>query len=66
MFIPYDYNKIDGHYVPKVIVFRDANKGAMIKGKFVNEQTVVTISDVSFANLPDSTFSKTFLQQVSQ
>jgi hypothetical protein len=44
----------------------DALRGAMINGAFVNEKTLVTISSPSFKKLPDSYFSKTFLETVNR
>jgi hypothetical protein len=44
----------------------DALRGATINGRFVNEETQITISQPSFEKVPDSVFSKTFLEQVNK
>jgi hypothetical protein len=53
-------------YVPKKILFRDALRGAQVNGKFVNEETQITITKPSFTKLPDSVFSKAFLETVNK
>jgi len=57
---------IDGRYVPKQILFVDALQGVIIKGKFINEKTQISISRPSFSKLADSIFSKTFLETVNK
>ena len=61
-----DYYMIDGRYVPKQILFVDALQGVIIKGKFINEKTQISISRPSFGKLADSIFSKTFLETVNK
>jgi outer membrane lipoprotein-sorting protein len=61
-----EYVTINGRYVPKRILFVDALRGATISGRFVNEETQITISQPSFEKVPDSVFSKTFLEQVNK
>jgi outer membrane lipoprotein-sorting protein len=61
-----DYVQVGGRYVPTRILFVDALRGATINGAFVNEETQITISKPSFEKVPDSVFSKTFLEQVNR
>ena len=61
-----DYYQIGRRYVPKQLLFVDALRGAVIRGTFVNEKTQITISKPSFARVPDSVFSKTFLENVNE
>jgi hypothetical protein len=61
-----DYYQIGDKYVPKRILFVDALRGALIDGKFVNEKTQITINNPSFEGIPNSVFSKTFLESVNQ
>jgi outer membrane lipoprotein-sorting protein len=60
-----EYWRVGSRYVPKQILFVDALRGAAINGVFVNERTQITISQPSFKKIPDSTFSKTFLETVN-
>jgi hypothetical protein len=61
-----DYHNIGGRFVPKQILFVDALRGAVINGTFVNEKTQISISRPNFNKVADSTFSKAFLELVSQ
>jgi outer membrane lipoprotein-sorting protein len=61
-----DYQKIGNRFVPKMILFEETLKGAMIDGKFVHERTRITINKPSFVPVPDSTYSKTFLESVGK
>jgi outer membrane lipoprotein-sorting protein len=61
-----DYHKIGNRYIPKQILFVDALRGARINGKFVNEKTQITINAPTFTRVPDSTYSKTFLENVNR
>ncbi|MHC6203130.1 outer membrane lipoprotein-sorting protein [Breznakiellaceae bacterium SP9] len=61
-----DYYQIGNRYVPKQILFEDALRGATIKGTFVKEKTLITISKPSFSKVADSVFSKTFLESVNR
>jgi outer membrane lipoprotein-sorting protein len=61
-----DYHRIGNRSVPKRILYEETLKGAMIGGKFVNERTQITINKPSFAKVPDSTYSKTFLESVNK
>ncbi|MDR0640963.1 MAG: outer membrane lipoprotein-sorting protein [Treponema sp.] len=61
-----DYHRIGSRFVPKRVLFEETLKGAVIDGKFVNERTQITINKPSFAKVPDSTYSKTFLESVNR
>jgi hypothetical protein len=61
-----DYHQIGSRFVPRRILFVDALRGAVINGEFVNEKTQITISKPSFEKVPDSVYSKTFLETVNR
>lgn len=61
-----DYYQIGQRFVPKQILFVDALRGATINGKFTSEKTQISINKPSFNKIPDSVFSKTFLETVNQ
>jgi outer membrane lipoprotein-sorting protein len=59
-----DYYKIDSRFVPKGILIVDELRGASVNGKFIKEQTQITIKNPSFKKLDNSYFSKAFLENV--
>ncbi|MDR2097489.1 MAG: outer membrane lipoprotein-sorting protein [Spirochaetaceae bacterium] len=61
-----DYYKIGERYVPKAILLVDALRGATVDGVFVNEKTQISISKPSFAPVPGSVFSKTYLEKAAR
>jgi outer membrane lipoprotein-sorting protein len=61
-----DYHQIGGRFVPKQILFEETLRGAVIDGKLINERTQITINKPSFTKIPDSTYSKTFLESVNK
>ncbi|MDR2768484.1 MAG: outer membrane lipoprotein-sorting protein [Treponema sp.] len=61
-----DYYRIGARFVPKQILIVDALRGAMVNGVFVNERTQITINKPLFNKVPDSYFSKTFLESVNR
>jgi len=61
-----DYYKVGSYFVPKRILFIDALRGAKVKGKFKNEKTQITITKPGFKKLPDSVFSKSFLESMNR
>jgi outer membrane lipoprotein-sorting protein len=61
-----DYYLIGQRFVPKSILFVDELRGAVINGNFVKEKTQITISKSSFERLPDSRFSKQYLETVNK
>ncbi len=60
------YQKTGRYFVPEKIVIMDNLKGARVNGTFVHERTLIEISQVSLEDLPESVFSKTFLENVGQ
>ena len=60
------YYNIKGTYVPKVFIFEDQLRGANINGQFHKERTLVEIARPSFEALPNSVFSKSFLESVNR
>jgi hypothetical protein len=61
-----DYHAVQGRFVPKAILLTDELRGATINGAFVKERTQITIGKPAFGKLPDSTFSKSFLEQANK
>ena len=60
------YQQIGGRYIPSTVVIVDELRGAVINGKFVKERTTYTISRPSLQRLPDATFTKTWLEKLSE
>ena len=61
-----EYQQVGGRSVPRTVYIIDMLEGAVIDGQFVSERTVLSINRPSLAPLPDSVFSKTFLENASQ
>ncbi|MCL2092952.1 MAG: outer membrane lipoprotein-sorting protein [Treponema sp.] len=61
-----EYQNINGYYVPRGILMVDELRGAVVGGVFVRERTQITINRPSFTGVPDSVFSKTYLETVSR
>jgi outer membrane lipoprotein-sorting protein len=61
-----DYYQLGDRFVPRRVLFEEALKGAAVDGKFLHERTQITINRPSFAKVPDSTYSKTFLESVNR
>lgn len=61
-----DYQTRNGLYIPRRILFVDHLAGTTVDGKFVSEKTQINIDKVSVELLPNSVFSKTFLENVSR
>lgn len=61
-----DYQTKNGLYIPRRVLFVDHLAGTTVDGKFVNEKTQINIDKVSLELLPNSVFSKTFLENVNQ
>ena len=61
-----EYQKLGSKQIPKQIYIIDHLAGARVDGEFVNERTIVTIRKPSFADVPDSVFSKAFLERMSR
>ncbi len=61
-----DYQLTGNKYVPVRILFIDNLAGAIIGGKFVHEKTQITIAGPSLKSVPNSVFSKTFLENIGR
>lgn len=61
-----EYRRVDGTQVPRQIYLIDMLEGAHIDGEFVNERTVITVTEPSFEPVPDSVFSKAFLERMAR
>ncbi|HET7838700.1 MAG TPA: outer membrane lipoprotein-sorting protein [Rectinemataceae bacterium] len=59
------YQVVGNRYVPQTVVILDELRGAMINGVFVKERTTYTITRPSMQSLPDATFSKAWLEKLS-
>jgi outer membrane lipoprotein-sorting protein len=60
------YLEIGGRFYPQLVVIVDELRGAVINGKFEKERTTYTISRPSMQSLPDATFTKTWLEKLSE
>jgi hypothetical protein len=60
------YQQIGNRYIPSMVVIVDELRGATINGAFVKERTTYTISRPSLQRLPDATFTKTWLEKLSE
>ena len=60
------YQQIGTRYIPQTVIILDELRGAMINGTFVRERTTYTISRPSLQRLPDATFTKTWLEKLSE
>jgi hypothetical protein len=57
------YQQVGTRYIPLTITIVDALRGAMVKGKFQNETTEISLSKPSLAPLPDALFTKAYLEK---
>jgi len=60
------YQRVGDRYVPDTVVILDELRGAMINGTFVKERTTYTIARPSLQRLPDATFTKAWLENLSE
>lgn len=60
------YQKVGTRYFPRKMLIVENLSGTLVAGTFVNERTQVTIEKPSLRRLPDSVFSKSFLESVSR
>lgn len=61
-----EYQRLGSKMIPKKIYMIEVLEGAYIDGEFVNERTIVTVTQPSFKPVPDSVFSKAFLERMSR
>ena len=60
------YQQVGSRFVPQTVVILDELRGAMINGTFVKERTTYTIARPSLQPLPDATFTKAWLENLSE
>jgi len=60
------YQQVGTRFVPQTVVIQDELRGATINGAFEKEKTTYTISRPSLQPLPDATFTKAWLEHVSE
>jgi outer membrane lipoprotein-sorting protein len=60
------YQLVGNRYVPQIVVILEELRGATINGVFVKEKTTYTISRPSLQRLPDATFTKSWLEHLSE
>ena len=60
------YQRVGNRYVPETVVILDELRGTTINGAFVKERTTYTISRPSLQKLPDATFTKAWLENLSE
>jgi hypothetical protein len=60
------YQRIGGRFVPVTLIIVDQLKGRKVDGNFVGDRTQITISKPSLAKLPDTLFTKSYLEKVSK
>ena len=61
-----NYLEIGGRYYPSLVVIVDELRGATINGVFQHERTTYTVTRPSLQRLPDATFTKTWLEKLSE
>lgn len=60
------YQQVGDRYVPQTVVILDELRGAKVNGVFVKERTTYTIERPSLQALPDATFTKAWLENLSE
>ncbi|HTZ52945.1 MAG TPA: outer membrane lipoprotein-sorting protein [Spirochaetia bacterium] len=60
------YQQVGTRYVPQTVVILDELRGAKVNGAFVKEKTTYTIERPSLQPLPDATFTKAWLENLSE
>jgi outer membrane lipoprotein-sorting protein len=60
------YLKIENRFYPTLVVIVDELRGAVVNGKFEKERTTYTVTRPSLQKLPDATFTKTWLEKLSE
>ncbi len=61
-----EYQRLGDKQIPRQIYLIDMLEGARIDGEFVNERTIITVQEPSFEAVPDSVFSKAFLERMAR
>ena len=60
------YQQVGDRFVPESVIIQDELRGATINGTFVKERTTYTIVRPSLQRLPDATFTKAWLENLSE
>ena len=60
------YQQVGDRFVPQTVVIQDELRGAKINGVFQKERTTYTIDRPSLQRLPDATFTKAWLENLSE
>lgn len=60
------YQKVGERWVPATIVIQDMLKSARVAGKVEYETTTISVSRPSLAPLPDSVYTKEYLERVTR
>lgn len=60
------YHNLTDKYFPKTLLYVDHLKGSVVNGVFKNERTQITIDKISLKDLPDSVFSKPFIENLNK
>lgn len=60
------YQKVGDRYVAASVTIVDNLRGATVGGKFVNESTKIVMAKPSLARLPDSVFTKSWLESMGR
>jgi hypothetical protein len=58
------WQMVGKHFAPVQILISDKLKGKTINGKFVSEETTITITQPSLARVDNKVYSKEFLETV--
>ncbi|MFP4644594.1 MAG: outer membrane lipoprotein-sorting protein [Spirochaetales bacterium] len=60
-----NYRRIDEKFVPVRIVIQDELRGREVDGEMRQERTVISVEKPSFRDVPDSVFTRNYLERVS-
>ncbi|MFW6247764.1 MAG: outer membrane lipoprotein-sorting protein [bacterium] len=60
------YRNVGSKAIPEQIYIIDMLEGAQIDGEFVHERTNITVSSPSFDPVPDTVFTKAFLERMGR
>ena len=60
-----NYRRIDDKFVPVRIVIQDELRGREVDGEMRQERTIISVDKPSFRDVPDSVFTRSYLERVS-
>ena len=60
------YQQIGDQFYPTTVVIVEELRGGVVNGKFEKERTTYTVARPSLQRLPDATFTKTWLEKLSE